>query len=53
LKKLKVPIAFYVLLILCNKAFLFILNGLMLDIIGLTTDLSVSFNYGFEAAMMY
>ena len=24
------PIAFYVLLILCNKAFLFILNGLML-----------------------
>jgi hypothetical protein len=28
LKKLKVPIAFYVLLILCNKAFLFILNGL-------------------------
>ena len=30
LKKLKVPIAFYVLLILCNKAFLLILNGLML-----------------------
>jgi hypothetical protein len=30
LKKLKVPIAFYVLLILCNKAFLFILDGLML-----------------------
>jgi hypothetical protein len=28
--KLKVPIAFYVLSILCNKAFLFILNGLML-----------------------
>jgi hypothetical protein len=23
------------------------------DILGLTTDLSVSFNYGFEAAMMY
>ena len=30
LKKFKVPIAFYVLLILCNKAFLFILNGIML-----------------------
>jgi hypothetical protein len=23
------------------------------DILGLTTDFSVSFNYGFEAAMMY
>ena len=23
------------------------------DILGLTTDLSVYFNYGFEAAMMY
>jgi hypothetical protein len=23
------------------------------DILGLTTDFSVSYNYGFEAAMMY
>jgi hypothetical protein len=29
-EKLKVPIAFYVLLILCNKAFLLTLNGIML-----------------------
>jgi hypothetical protein len=46
LKKLKVPIAFYVLLILCNKAFLLISN------VALLTFEGAAFNVTFLALLL-